>query len=336
MPVTGCSAPSNLSLALAIRPLHLVGIAAYWGQKVVSKPALVVAALSLWAAPVWAQGARGPAELPPADFTGTDYTDSRGCLFARASSNGQIVWLPRLDSNRQPICGPAAPAATASDAAPPAPAQPQPPVASAEPRPAAPPEAAPTVPPAATTAQAPAESPAATAGAETAPLDITPEPPPALALPAPLVPLAPAIGPSRLAMGDPPGARLIYVEPDDRVRIIYVDMPSVLVGADTAFPDHGPSRDEGRIATRRATPGYVPNPARLSAAPPIRGFGPDPEPLPRVRRAAAAPQGEGSWQPWDGSSPAPLGRNTVWVPARSADDPPGVASRAATGPLRLR
>lgn len=51
-----------------------------------------------------AQGA-GPAEAPPSGFTGTQYVDSRGCVFSRASLNGQQVWVPRVTSQRKPVCG---------------------------------------------------------------------------------------------------------------------------------------------------------------------------------------------------------------------------------------
>lgn len=71
------------------------------------------------------------------------------------------------------------------------------------------------------------------------------------------------------------GARLIFVEPDNRVRIIYVDMPSVLVGGDP-FGMNDPMPAVTRGPARGALVGYHPQPARLQVAPPIHGFGTDP------------------------------------------------------------
>jgi len=58
---------------------------------------------------------------------------------------------------------------------------------------------------------------------------------------------------------------------------------------------------------RRAV-GYHPDPVRLAAATPIRGFGPDPAPRNRLRREAAPVVA--ALPPWTGSSPAPLPRET--------------------------
>ncbi|SDW16339.1 SPOR domain-containing protein [Roseicitreum antarcticum] len=93
-------------------------------------------------------GALVPAEMPPADYSGNQYSDSRGCLFIRASFDGRVTWVPRFDGNRQPICTTPASAPASAPAPAPAPA----------PVPASPPPATTTT--ASTTAGTLARSPA--------------------------------------------------------------------------------------------------------------------------------------------------------------------------------
>lgn len=64
--------------------------------------------LSAGAGPAWAGPAGAgpePAELPPPDFAGQQYVDSRGCLFLRAGYGGQTLWVPRVTRAGQPLCG---------------------------------------------------------------------------------------------------------------------------------------------------------------------------------------------------------------------------------------
>lgn len=45
-----------------------------------------------------------PAEFPPASFKGTQYVDSRGCVYIRAGIDGSVTWVPRMTRSRQHIC----------------------------------------------------------------------------------------------------------------------------------------------------------------------------------------------------------------------------------------
>ncbi|MFV0492055.1 MAG: SPOR domain-containing protein [Pseudorhodobacter sp.] len=54
---------------------------------------------------VLAQDIAQPAEMPPADFAGQQYVDSRGCVFLRTGVDGQIRWVQRMTADRQPLCG---------------------------------------------------------------------------------------------------------------------------------------------------------------------------------------------------------------------------------------
>lgn len=46
----------------------------------------------------------GPAELPPKDYAGQQYVDSKGCLFLRAGPKGDESWVPRVTRDGLPIC----------------------------------------------------------------------------------------------------------------------------------------------------------------------------------------------------------------------------------------
>jgi hypothetical protein len=66
---------------------------------------LVCAALFFGSA-AFARDLIRPAELPPQDYAGQQYVDSKGCLFLRAGSEGgKTVWLPRVTREGASICG---------------------------------------------------------------------------------------------------------------------------------------------------------------------------------------------------------------------------------------
>lgn len=69
-----------------------------------------------------AQSLGGPAEMPPSSFKGSQYVDSRGCVYLRAGIGGRVNWVPRISRDRKALCGPSraasARAAAQAEAAP--------------------------------------------------------------------------------------------------------------------------------------------------------------------------------------------------------------------------
>lgn len=48
---------------------------------------------------------RKPAEVPPAEFAGQQYVDSRGCMFVRAGTAEKVLWIPRVSRDGKLLCG---------------------------------------------------------------------------------------------------------------------------------------------------------------------------------------------------------------------------------------
>jgi hypothetical protein len=65
----------------------------------------VVAVGLVAALPALAREPIRPAELPPPDYAGQQYVDSKGCLFMRAGEPGNVMWLPRVTRDGAPLCG---------------------------------------------------------------------------------------------------------------------------------------------------------------------------------------------------------------------------------------
>lgn len=52
-----------------------------------------------------ADGSGQPAELPPATYKGQQYVDTQGCVFLRAGTEIETIWVPRVTAGGKPLCG---------------------------------------------------------------------------------------------------------------------------------------------------------------------------------------------------------------------------------------
>lgn len=70
--------------------------------------AVAAISASFGADPLLAQNLRdvqAPDEFPPASYKSTQYVDSKGCVYIRAGIDGNVTWVPRVNRQRQLLCG---------------------------------------------------------------------------------------------------------------------------------------------------------------------------------------------------------------------------------------
>lgn len=72
------------------------------------KTLAMIAAFSVMMAAKLAVAQPLPAEVPPADYSGRDYVDSRGCTFQRLVFNGTVAWVALLGADGAQVCTPVA------------------------------------------------------------------------------------------------------------------------------------------------------------------------------------------------------------------------------------
>ncbi|QQA43311.1 hypothetical protein [Pelagovum pacificum] len=69
---------------------------------------VIAAAIAMIAGVAAAQTSRTPsppAELPSENYAGSQYVDSRGCVYIRAGISGAVTWVPRVTRAREQLCG---------------------------------------------------------------------------------------------------------------------------------------------------------------------------------------------------------------------------------------
>lgn len=72
---------------------------------VIATSLFVVAAGAGWTNAQALRNAGPPAEFPPASYKGKQYVDSRGCVYIRAGIDGNVTWVPRVNRQRNLLCG---------------------------------------------------------------------------------------------------------------------------------------------------------------------------------------------------------------------------------------
>ncbi len=114
MRVTACLAQNRgnnsftLLALLGILPPYIVGaVMQIVGKRngFLSTVAVLAVVLGSSASGQALRNAGGPAETPPANFSGNQFVDSNGCVFVRAGIGGTTSWVPRVSRTRQQLCG---------------------------------------------------------------------------------------------------------------------------------------------------------------------------------------------------------------------------------------
>lgn len=106
MRVTASTAPNKVSTWFtAFGESGILRGTSHGGETMSARAVLTASILALGAAAgAAAADTRTPAEVPPSSYTGSQYVDSRGCVYVRAGSGGMVSWIPRMDRSREHIC----------------------------------------------------------------------------------------------------------------------------------------------------------------------------------------------------------------------------------------